>query len=272
MALIKEIHFWRGPEAPGLETCRVRGSRHAFPNHAHDGIYAVGLMDSGASYCLGPEKSDSLIASGELVLINPGQVHSGVPAKGTSINYRMLYVSAPWLRRAAEDVLERDSDFPEFATFVTRNPSLYGQLSSLESLAGQAGRLEFESIMVEVFSRLLETYGGVRPAAGPGREPRAIRIAKERLASDLAEKMSLEDVAGAAGLSRYHFLRVFKRATGLSPHRFRTQRRVDRAKHLLKKGAPFTQVALETGFTDQSHFCNTFKQYTAATPGQYLAG
>jgi AraC-like DNA-binding protein len=64
---------------------------------------------------------------------------------------------------------------------------------------------------------------------------------------------------------------VFKRETGLPPHLFRTLRRIDRGKQLLRDGLPLAQAALAVGFSDQSHFTNTFRKYTGATPGQYLS-
>ena len=83
--------------------------------------------------------------------------------------------------------------------------------------------------------------------------------------------MSLDDLAGSVGLSRYHFLRVFKQATGMPPHAFRTQRRIDLSRKLLRQGMAFSQVALESGFSDQSHFTKRFKQFTGATPRQYVS-
>ena len=97
-------------------------------------------------------------------------------------------------------------------------------------------------------------------------------MAKEFLSANLEARLSLEEVAAAVGLSRYHFLRIFKQETGLPPHLYRVQRRIDAAQQLLKKGVPFSEVALATGFTDQSHFTNKFRQFIGATPSQYLSG
>jgi hypothetical protein len=85
------VTYWRDPEIEGVEMCQVEGSRHVFPAHAHDGIYAIGMMQSGGSYCLGPENAYSLVSPGQIALINPNQVHSGVPVAGKRISYRMLY-------------------------------------------------------------------------------------------------------------------------------------------------------------------------------------
>ena len=94
-------------------------------------------------------------------------------------------------------------------------------------------------------------------------------LAREYLADNVAEKVSLEELSGVAGVSRYHLLRLFKNGTGLPPHAFQTQLRVERAKVLLRKGWAPVQVAMETGFADQSHFTHKFRQFTGITPRQY---
>ena len=117
--------------------------------------------------------------------------------------------------------------------------------------------------------RSCSTVPSIRPPRRCKRRP--IRNAMEFLSENMDRKMSLDAVARAAGLSRYHFLRVFKRETGLSPHLFRTLRRIDRAKQLLCRGIAPVEAALMVGFSDQSHFANTFRRYTGATPGQYVS-
>jgi hypothetical protein len=67
----ENVAFWRDMTVEGVEICRVDRSRHVFPAHAHDGIYAIGMMLSGGSYCLGPEKAYSLVSPGQIALINP---------------------------------------------------------------------------------------------------------------------------------------------------------------------------------------------------------
>ncbi len=96
-----------------------------------------------------------------------------------------------------------------------------------------------------------------------------IDLAKDYLSTDLDIKLSLNSVAREIGLSRFHFIRMFKKHTGLSPHQFRIRHRIDAAKILIQKGVPLSEIALETGFSDQSHFTNAFRQNTGLTPIQY---
>jgi len=269
----ENVHYWRNPNLQGVETCRVIGSKHAFPNHSHEDIFAIGLLEIGDVYCLGPGKSEQYQKSGEIVLINPGQIHSGVPRQEVPITYRMLYIDSRLMTEISQDIFEDTTHVPEFTRFVVQDKTLFTLLKLLSTLLTDSqGKLELDSIVVETISNLLTDYGRLaKQKRHPGKEHKAVRFAKEILANRLNEKISLDEVAKAAALSQYHFLRTFKQATGLSPHVYRTQHRLEVAKKMLKSGIPLTEIALETGFSDQSHFNNKFRQFTGATPYQYLA-
>ena len=273
MKPIGDVRYWRDPDLKGMETCLVRESCHVFPKHAHDGIYAIAMMEVGGSYCFGPANDDSLVLPGKVALINPGQVHSGVPIERMPVTYTMLYIDEQLMSDMAADVVEKDNMVPEFQQVVADDRILLESLKRVCSLMITGGdRMEKESAVLDTVAGLLSGYcGGKEVTVHCAGKSRLIRRAQELLAENLDEKVSLDAAAEAAGLSRYHFLRTFKRETGVPPHVFRTQRRIERAKQLLKRGMPFALVALETGFADQSHFTNKFKQFTGATPSQYVS-
>jgi len=273
MQPLETVYYWRDPEMTGIETCRVVKSRHVFPRHTHEGFYAFGLMEQGFSYCLGPERSDSHMAPGQVALINPGQIHSGVPARNLPMTYRMLYIDKTFMQKAAQDVVQRHDTLPEFHPLVVGDQRVAQGIRRVSDLlVGVEDGLAKESAIIEALADMLSRFGGMRVPARPiGPERRAVHLAKAFLSARLDRRVTLEEVAHAVGLSRYHFLRVFKRATGLSPHLFRTQRRIDLARRLLRQGQTLVDVALDTGFADQSHFTHKFKQFTGATPKQYLA-
>ncbi len=267
-----DIRFHRDPCLDGLEVSIVRESPHAFPNHTHD-YFTIVAMEKGGCFGQGPRRSDAFVQPGQLALINPGQVHSGVPAQGVRPSYRNFYASADWMRTVAAETWGRDVGVPEFTRFVVASPEATRGLMALSHLLERDGdRLEKESCLIEAFTLLLARHGKA-PArlARPGREHAAMRIVQEYLAARLDEKVSLEELADLVGLSRYHLLRVFKRSTGMTPHAFHTQLRIDHARGLVREGLPFAEVAAATGFVDQSHFTTTFRQYVGATPGQYAA-
>ncbi len=268
----KTINYWRDDSLKGLEACLVCNSRHSFPKHVHDTVYAVGLMERGASYSLGMGRDDGFVGAGQIALINPGQVHSGIPAMGHAVTYRMFYFDVELIRSATGDLNADQGMLPEFTEVVIADRDLRMKLLRLfESIVSRSGCLERDSLLFDALAHLLAGYAGVRKAGNMTlNAPRAVHMAKDLMAADLDRKITLEELAQTVGLSRYHLLRIFKQHTGLPPHVYRTQCRIDLAKSLLRRGMPPAHVALEAGFVDQSHFANKFKQFTAATPGQYL--
>lgn len=106
--------------------------------------------------------------------------------------------------------------------------------------------------------------------AESGLSPRRLCRTLDYLRSHLAESVSLETLAGLNGLSRSSFFRWFKASTGLSPHQWFLQARIERAKHLLLDGSQsLSDIALAMGFTDQAHFGQTFKRLTGTPPGAW---
>ncbi|MGC2200718.1 MAG: helix-turn-helix transcriptional regulator [Stellaceae bacterium] len=84
--------------------------------------------------------------------------------------------------------------------------------------------------------------------------------------------MTLTDLAGVACLSPYHFSRSLKQAVGVGPQRYVTQRRLERAKTLLRRSdQPLAWIAQEAGFADQSHLTAIFRREMGVTPGRFRA-
>ncbi|MEG6552565.1 AraC family ligand binding domain-containing protein, partial [Desulfocurvibacter africanus] len=133
-----DVRVWRDSDVPGLEVSRILSSPHAFPKHAHE-HYAIGVMEDGGAYCLEPDRDDCFVAAGEIALINPGQVHSGIPPSGVRATYRMLNVDVLWMRRLAQD-LGREG-YPEFTRWVVGAPRAREMLLRLTCLVAEGGEL-----------------------------------------------------------------------------------------------------------------------------------
>jgi AraC-like DNA-binding protein len=81
----------------------------------------------------------------------------------------------------------------------------------------------------------------------------------------------LAELAALAGLSRYQLIRAFRRATGMTPHAWQVNQRVNLARDRLRAGEAIAEVAYGLGFADQSHFQRVFKAHAAVTPARYRA-
>lgn len=121
--------------------------------------------------------------------------------------------------------------------------------------------------------RLLAAYTGKPPAYQPalgGLAPTALRRAIERLRSDADVDVSLAALASDAGLSRFHFCRAFKESTGLSPHNWLRQYRLEQAMIMLRD--PHNSVAIvaaSLGYASQTAFAAAFRRLTGDTPSEW---
>lgn len=145
-------------------------------------------------------------------------------------------------------------------------------LAELEADA-PGGRLYAESLANVLAVHLLRHYtasgGDVRGFIG-GLSGQRLRRVLAFIADNYERDLSLEDLAGEAGMSMFHFAREFKRATGTTPHQHLIKFRVEHAKALLAEGRmPLAEVGLRSGFSHQSHFTRLFRKLTGTTPQAY---
>lgn len=265
----EKVKFWQVQDLGQIDLLRATYITHVFPKHIHNG-YAIGVIESGAETFYYRGKTH-VAPAGSIVVINPGEVHTGEAVTQNGWTYRMLYPEAALLKQAAQELPGRRREFPDFPKPVVHDDDLAGVIRHLHLvLETSASRLERETHLVSAFAQLV-----ARHADGQTRLPssaaahRGILVAEDYLKANFADTIRLEQLAQEAGLSPYHFTRLFSRVIGLPPHTYLTQIRVERAKHLLSQGWPIAQVAAATGFTDQSHLTKRFKRIVGVTPGQY---
>lgn len=155
----------------------------------------------------------------------------------------------------------------------------------IETIAGEIlGELQLETscgdILVETLAdalavRLLNNYSSLNLNPFPvtrgsrGLDPRRLQRVVEYIQANLAKEITVEELAAAASLSRFHFSRMFKASTGQSPSRFIGQQRLHLAKSLLVAGKSIADVAHVCRFSSESNFVRSFRRATGRTPGQY---
>jgi AraC family transcriptional regulator len=126
-----------------------------------------------------------------------------------------------------------------------------------------------DQVSLALQAHVAVNYGGlhlpVRRTGGllPWQEARA----KDYLTATPPSEVSIAGVAATCNLSRSYFIKAFKKTTGRTPHRWLLERRVDRAKELLRHSCPIAEIALECGFSDQSHFTRVFTNLLGMPPG-----
>jgi AraC-like DNA-binding protein len=124
-----------------------------------------------------------------------------------------------------------------------------------------------EQSLLELLRGLQETSARNRPTPVTA----AIARARDMIDDAPAAAHSLADLAQASGLTRFQLVRQFSRATGLTPHAYLIQRRIDAARALLARGSALAEAAAASGFADQSHMTRLFIRTYGITPGAYVA-
>ena len=259
-----DVEFIRLPGLPGVELRRSSYRDSVFRSHTHP-EWSVGLIESGST-TFALQGRSYRAAAGHMVVIPPGRTHACNPSDGDSISYLMFYLSREWLASG-----EPEAGFPTFAGPVINDHQLFERWSAVyrqfTSHPDRPERALLEAALDDLVTRHAEPGGTIVSA----RERTGVANAKRLMNERLDQRVTLDELAAEAAMSRSHLSRAFTAAEGLPPHAYHNQLRVERAKELLVAGAPLARAATAAGFADQSHFSRVFREYTGATPSQYQA-
>ncbi|CAG9198674.1 L-rhamnose operon transcriptional activator RhaR [Paraburkholderia tropica] len=282
--------YWRSPLLPGGDLLTAEYHDHEFSPHWHE-AYTVPVIEDGAE-CFRYRGAHHVAETGTVPVINPGEVHTGSRAVDEGWRYRVIYVPVDYLHGLAAQIAGRAQPLPWFAADVIRDPDLAQRLSYAHRLleadadarradpatGGDTGApaqpepdlLAVEGALLDALSALLTRHARTREAPiGPHTNDPRVETMKALLAADLPAPLRVADLAQAVGLSPFHATRLFTQATGLPPHAWRTQVRLQRALGPLRAGASVADVAAASGFADQSHFTRHFRRMFGVPPGRW---
>ena len=249
--------------APGVLATRL-DSAQAFPRHAHD-TYGIGRIRRGA------QRSWSAAGwveagVGDLLMVNPGEVHDGMPLDVAGRRWHMLYLAPALVEAAAAETLPAGSPLPMWRP-VARDAVVARAFERWHArLSAREGALACDEAQAALLAALLLRQAQVAPArlASP-----SISRARQRLDDDPACDPGLAALADDAGLSRFQLLRAFARELGMTPHAYLVQRRLALARGLLDAGHAIAQAAVAAGFADQAHLTRAFRRSLGYTPAVY---
>ena len=278
-----------------VEVLRTTYQSQTFARHSHD-TYTLGLVLGGAGsfWCRGAER---FACKGDIVVIPPGEVHTGSVSSGVeSLSYLAVYLPVGLAALHAESAGARDGKPPEFGALVLRDPCVRRAYQALDRFIGSADAFRHrhashnpnaaadldeaaaqEAVCLAI-TELIRRHAH-HPAQddtldrrrGIVREPRIVTVVRDVLEDSYAkgDETSLHVLAQRTGVTPFRVIRAFREATGLAPHQYLIQVRVERARQFLADGAVPSVVAAMTGFVDQSHLTYHFKKHLGITPGNY---
>ena len=236
-----------------------------FARHSHD-EFGIGLIVAGAHRSWSGRGQVEAV-QGDLITVNPGEIHDGAPV-GTERAWSMLYVAPALIAAIAADASEGRIVARELDAPVIRDARLARGFSrSWAAAVGPAADpADLEAALLHLCAALLRLAPASPPAA-----PHRLAQARERIDDDPAAPHALADLATLTGVSRFQVLRGFTQMTGMTPHSYVIQRRIELARRRVRSGATLADAAVEAGFADQSHFHRAFMARYGLTPGTYAA-
>ncbi|WP_193198855.1 helix-turn-helix domain-containing protein [Nostoc sp. MG11] len=195
----------------------------------------------------------------------------------TCVEFMVLAIEPALLRQVGQDFVNPDRIelIPRFMS--QQDVLIQGIFSTLrEELESDkiGGDLLIDSFKTTIAIHLLRNYCTTQPklsSYSDGLSQAILKQVAEYIHEHLHQDLKLVELSAIAQLSPYHFLRLFKQRMGITPHQYILQRRIEKAKHLLKHtDLSIAEIAMRTGFCDQSHLTRCFKRMVGMTPKQLL--
>jgi AraC-like DNA-binding protein len=255
-----------------MQKCAIEGveaveadTAHSFGRHTHD-QFGIGVIIRGAQKSAsgrGPVEA----GPGDMITVNPGEVHDGHPIDGERRSWRMLYFDPSVIAQAVSDIGEgRPNDFVFSQPVMSDRSAAQRLLPVYAAMTQMRETLAPETGFLQLVASLMDRQRASRFV------PPSIAHAKALLDDDPAAATTLTDLAAASGLSRFQVVRAFFQVTGMTPHAYLIQRRIRSVRRMIAKGTPLADAAFAGGFTDQSHMTRAFVRAYGLTPGDYALG
>lgn len=249
-----------------IEAYRFEGIVQPFPNHFHE-HYVIGFVEEGQRV-LSCKSKEYIIDKGSIVIFNPGDNHSCVQNDGGTLDYRGLNISKETMLNLAEEVTGK-RELLGFSCNVTYDEEITCYLRPLHEMI-MNGTCDFgkEENLLFLISLLIQKYGQPFENCVPECIDEIEKVCA-LLEQRYMEHICLEQLCKYAALSKSTLLRAFTKSKGITPYRYLENIRINEAKKLLGKGVSPIDVAMQTGFSDQSHFTNYFTRFIGLAPGVY---
>lgn len=250
------------------DTVTVESDHHTLSLYVADGYESYQKTPDGWKNGGGPDR----------FCLMPQACESTWDIRG-DLSFVHLYCTDHHLKQIGEQIWDRsptaiqleEKSFADDAKIT----ALYRQFLLSCDWQQPANQLTLSSASTLLLTHLIQNYASVQwrlPAVTGGLAPTVLRNVLAWIDASLSQPLTLADLAAQAALSEYHFARMFRQSTGLAPHQYVMQRRMDHAEQLVRTTAlPLTDIALACGFSSASHFSNRFKRVQGVTPSQLRA-
>ncbi|EGT5078721.1 TPA: AraC family transcriptional regulator [Clostridioides difficile] len=250
-----------------IEAYRFKGIMQKFPNHFHE-HYVIGFIEKGQRY-LSCKNKEYTTSTGDLLLFNPFDSHTCEQIDDKVLDYRCINIKPEIMKKTVFEITGKNY-LPKFNQPVIFRSEIVPLLQELHYIIMEE-ELDFkkEELFFFLIEQLIEEHTEPNLQSNLENTNIEIQAVCDYLENNYAEHIVLDELSTIAGMNKYSLLRNFTKLKGITPYRYLENIRVNKAKKLLEKGVEPIDAAIQTGFVDQSHFTNFFKNFIGLTPKQY---
>ena len=243
-----------------IEFIQERFINQKFKKHFHQN-YSIGFITKG-SHKLEIGREKILIKNSEIKIINPYEPHFAT--EDSSWQYINFMPSSCTINTIASEIYQKEMQ--ETIYFTNKINDAIARDKFLRLYSAKKNSLEYQECLIDFVSYLLNNYSSSSFESIDINYPIARSL--EYIHEHFLEEIDLETLANISYMSKYHFLRIFKQKTLITPHQYILNLRIEYAYRLIQKDIPLSLIAQTSGFSDQSHFIRVFKQRFGFTPAK----
>lgn len=210
---------------------------------------------------------ERVVSAHDVQLMQPGELHVTTSASEPA-SFFVMWWQAHYVEELARELGHPGT--PHLRTCQTADPACVSHLFDVYCATLGQNPLAVHSTVVEATALLIE-----RCTLTNGRKSSLVKFhpgvakARELLNARFADRVTLDELANVAGLSKFHLVRSFTQECGLAPHAYQNLRRVVDAKRRIERGESIKEAASSTGFADQAHLSRVFKRLVGVPPGAW---
>ncbi|MFM9281751.1 AraC family transcriptional regulator [Paenibacillus jiagnxiensis] len=266
-----------------LHTCKAGGEGSTlFPHHWHEHMELLYFVSGKA--VIECNSMSYEVSGGDLIVLNSNDLHHGI-CRSEQLRYYCLIMDISLLQSQSPDAIETKFIVPIlqnrvlFQHHIRNDESLHACMDSIveEFKSKESGyELSIKSSMYRLLTILFRNYVTAAPPL-PYETNRRKNLERftpifEYISGHLGEELSVHELARMAGLSRFHFSRLFSELTGRTVSEYINQLRINKSEYLLiHTDMTISEIAWTTGYNDISYFSRTFKKYKSVSPSELRA-
>lgn len=261
---------WRAQYLPSIELVHNVSKASSLPRHFHEELELI--IRQGDGWQFNYRGAMYSVPSDTLVVTQPREVHHANWMSERDCTFRGLRIDPDLLQQVALEIAGRQTEVPFFPKPLVHDRDLIHQIVRVHQSLSQSGsQLEQQTTIQDLVAQLILRCADNPPCLTRlGKERQPIERVRVYLEDHYSREISLEQLAQIAELSSFHLNRSFRQTFGMPPHAYQIQVRIMIAKRLLRQERSIEKVAIETGFSSQSHFGVHFKRLVFVTPMQYV--